>query len=359
MTEPTSFPSPRSGSSSDRALGAIVLVLFLLAVAAIAWYRGISDGALVRYLGAAVLGAILFTVMVMTARDAKPRRLAVLLVVLLILLLLSQCGGPSSARQGGPEPTLPWAGEQLPPVVPPPAAKPVPAPVPSPEPTPIPVPVPVPPAPEPIPLPPPVVAKERPPEPPPAPPAPPPVVDLTQFLWERFVWDPKSGGSWGWRQTSVEVWRTWSIDTARNAPNLIRLKREAAARPGSRLEWCWRWPDGSSGTRLILPTTEPSADDFKRVEELAKQDPDAQFAWEIWADGNWAWRKLDQRESATGGVRDSSTASEDYRRLAAEQSRIPGSSLEWSGMSGWRLVLPPGKTAAPAPTVPRNQAISR
>ena len=96
---------------------AIVLVLagYLIAIA---WYRGLGDGALVRYLGASALGAILFIVMVMTARDAKPRRMAVLLVIVLILLLLSRCGGANTARNSGPEPTLPWAGDPLPPATP-------------------------------------------------------------------------------------------------------------------------------------------------------------------------------------------------------------------------------------------------
>lgn len=328
MPKPTSSASSRSGSASDRALGTIVLVLFLLAVGAIAWYRGFADGALVRYIGAAVVGAILFVVMVMITRDAKPRRLAVALAILIVLLLLGRCGGPATARGTGPEPTPPWAGDPVPPVVP-------------------------------APKPPPVVAKERPAEPLPSPSR---AVDLTQFMWERFVWDPQTGGSWGWRQVPYEVRRTWSIDAARNAPNLIRLKRERDARPGSRLEWSGSWADGSSGTRLFLPTVEPSADDFKRVEDMAKKDADAQFVWEVQADGVWGWRKLDQREQSPGGVRDSSTDAGDFQRLKAEQARVPGSTLEWSGHwsdggSGWRLVLPPGAAAPIAPTVPRGQAL--
>ena len=58
MPKPTPSVSSRSGSASDRALGTIVLVLFFLGVVAIAWYRGIADGALVRYVGAAALGDI-------------------------------------------------------------------------------------------------------------------------------------------------------------------------------------------------------------------------------------------------------------------------------------------------------------
>lgn len=353
MTIPTSSAGPRSGTASDRTLGAIVLALFLLVLAAIAWYRGLSGGGLVSYLATAAAGVALFVVMVAVARDAKPRRLAVLLALLLILLLLSRCGAPSPARPSAPEPTPPWAGDPVPPPAPPkPEPPPAPAPVPPPQPPPAPVPEPPPP-----------VAKERPPEPPPAPAPPPPrVVDYTQILWERFVWDPRSGGSWGWRQVSNDVWRGWSIDTARNAPNLVRLKRERAERPGSRLEWCWRWPDGSSGTRLILPTVVPDAEAFKRLEELRKQHAEAQFVWEPQADGAWDWRRLEQRETPPGGVRDGSTESEDYRRLAGEQARIPGSTLEWSGhwsdgSSGWRLLLPPGRTAPPGPTVPRDQVL--
>lgn len=353
MPEPIPSAMSRSGSASDRVLGTIVLVLFLLGVAAIAWYRGLADGAMLRYVGAAAVGAILFIVMVMTARDAMPRRLAVLLGILIILLLLSRCGGPATARGTGPEPTPPWAGDPVPPVVPAPAPKPVTPPAPAPVPAPAPAPQP------PMPLPPPVVAKERPPEPLSEPAR---VVDLTQFMWERFVWDPQTGGSWGRRQVPYEVRRTWSIDTARNAPNLIRLKRERDARPGSHLEWNGRWPDGSSGTRLFLPTVEPTADDFKKLEDMTKKDADMQFVWEIQVDGVWAWRKLDQREQPPGGVRDSSTDTGEYQRLKAEQARVPGSTLEWSGHwsdggSGWRLVLPSGAAAPVSPTVPRGQAL--
>jgi hypothetical protein len=356
MPETNSSASARSGSASDRALGTIVVGLFLLAVLAIAWYGGLADGGLVRYLGAAAAGVVLFVLMVMTARDAKPRRLALVLAVVLALLLLSRCGGAPGVRQAGPEPTPPWAGDPLPPAPPvkPPAPPAPPAPVAAPAPAPVPVP-----APAPIPPPPPVVAKERPADPPPAPPR---EVDLTQFRWERFVWDQRTGGSWGWRRVADGVTRTWSIDTATNAANLVRLKRERAQRPGSWLEWSGNWGDGSSGTRLVLPTVAPGPEDFRRVEELAGKDPEAQFVWEPQADGQWAWRRLEQREQPPGGVRDSSTDAGDYRRLAAEHARIPGSSLEWSGswhdgMSGWRLLLPADAEVTPAAIVPRGQTL--
>jgi hypothetical protein len=204
-----------------------------------------------------------------------------------------------------------------------------------------------------------VVAKERPPEPPPAPPR---EVDLTQFRWERFVWDRRNGGSWGWRRVPDGVTRTWSIDTARNAANLVRLKRERELRPGSWLEWSGNWGDGSSGTRLVLPTVVPGPEDFRRVEALADQDSEAQFVWEPQADGAWGWRKLEQREQPPGGTRDSSTDAGDYRRLVAERARIPGATLEWAGRwsdgtSGWHLLLPADAGVAPAASVPRDQTL--
>jgi hypothetical protein len=210
----------------------------------------------------------------------------------------------------------------------------------------------VPPTPEPV-------AKPLPPPPPPEPAK----EDLSQMLWEQFVWDPRSmSGGWRWRRIPPAESRTYSTDTATNAANLKRLKSEQDRRAGSRIEWSGGWADGSSGTRLILATVEPGEKDWERLERLAKDAPEGvQFVWEPDETGAWSWKRTPRDEDA-GGLRDGATSSPDYQRLAAARARIPDATLEWlahwpDGYSGWRLVVPAASREPIPATIPARMVI--
>ncbi len=355
-----STPSPTSTpSTSARFLGTVVVLIFVLFLVIHGWYRATAGASVLGHVIAGAIGVAIYVAVVLRAASARPGRLTVILAVLVAILLISSCRNERTPVQPVAAPVVP----------PPPAPAPVAAPAP---PAPVAPPVPPAPVPEPVPAPPvapPVVAVA--PEPvrvaPPEPvqkPAPTPAFDDTQLLWERFVWSPHTGGRWCWREVAPEVWAKWSTDTAPTAPNLIRLRRERRERPGSELVWSWRWSDGSSGTRLILPTVEPTAADFKRLDDLHQADKAAEFVWEPQRTGSWGWRKLAAGESIPSRLRDGSTSTFEYKRLAAERARIPGATLEWraqwsDGFSGWRIVVPSGQALSPSRTLPAGQVISR
>ncbi len=333
-------PSTSAPSTSARFLGTVLVLIFVLFLLIHGWSCAAEGAWLIGHVIAGIIGVGVYMVVVLRAAIPRPGRLTVMLAVLVAILLISSC-------RDKPTPVDPVA------VVPPP-----PAPVPAP-------PVPVVPPPAPTPVDPPVTAvapepvKVTPPEP-----VRQPAFDDTQLLWERFVWSPRTGGRWCWREVAPEVWAKWSTDTAPTAPNLVRLRRERRERPGSELVWSCRWSDGSSGTRLILPTVEPTSDDFKRLDDLHQTDKTAEFVWEPQNTGTWGWRKLAAGESLPSRLRDSSTATFEYKRLVAERARIPGASLEWraqwsDGFCGWRIVAPNGQVATPSRTMPAGQVINR